>query len=160
VNAPWSEVSLRGVEDADLELFFEHQADLEAAQLVAFATRDHDAFLAHWSKIRADETVYLQAVVVDGIVTGHVVSWVQSEQRIVGYWFGREHWGRGIATKALELFLGQVPTRPLYARVALHNVGSLRVLEKCGFKPALTTSVPVDSDKADGVAEVVLILEA
>jgi RimJ/RimL family protein N-acetyltransferase len=27
-----------------------------------------------------------------------------------------------------------VKTRPLYAHVAKHNVGSRRVLEKCGFK--------------------------
>jgi RimJ/RimL family protein N-acetyltransferase len=31
-------------------------------------------------------------------------------------------------------FLDQVPLRPLHASAAKHNLGSLRVLEKCGFK--------------------------
>ena len=29
--------------------------------------------------------------------------------------------------------LAEVPVRPLFAHVAEHNVGSHRVLEKCGF---------------------------
>jgi RimJ/RimL family protein N-acetyltransferase len=51
----------------------------------------------------------------------------------VGYWLGREFWGKGIATRALEEFLQEIKTRPLYAHVAKHNIGSRRVLEKCGF---------------------------
>jgi len=41
--------------------------------------------------------------------------------------------GKGIATKALAEYVGVVKTRPLFAHVAKHNVGSQRVLEKCGF---------------------------
>src|SRR2546427_11850637 len=55
-------------------------------------------------------------------------------ERLVGYWLGKEYWGRGIATRALSIFLDQVKMRPLYARVAKHNGASIRVLEKCGFK--------------------------
>ena len=36
-------------------------------------------------------------------------------------------------SKAMAAFLGEVPERPLFARVAEHNGGSRRVLEKCGF---------------------------
>jgi RimJ/RimL family protein N-acetyltransferase len=39
-----------------------------------------------------------------------------------------------IATAALELLLSEIPERPLFATVAEHNTGSLRVLEKCGFE--------------------------
>ena len=46
----------------------------------------------------------------------------------------RAFWGRGIATGALSAFLGIVETRPLFAHVAKANLGSIRVLEKCGFK--------------------------
>ena len=35
--------------------------------------------------------------------------------------------------KELAAFLCLVPERPLHAHVARHNVGSIRVLEKCGF---------------------------
>jgi RimJ/RimL family protein N-acetyltransferase len=39
----------------------------------------------------------------------------------------------GIATRALAAYLEVERVRPLYARVAQHNVASIRVLEKCGF---------------------------
>ena len=46
---------------------------------------------------------------------------------------GKEYWGKGVATAALSAFLTRVTDRPLSARVAKDNVGSLRVLQKCGF---------------------------
>ena len=52
---------------------------------------------------------------------------------MVGYWIDRAHWGKGIATQALEAFVGTIDIRPLYAQVATSNIGSIRVLEKCGF---------------------------
>ena len=51
----------------------------------------------------------------------------------MGYWIGKEYWGKGVATQALAQFLEDVKTRPLYAHVAKHNIASRRVLEKCGF---------------------------
>lgn len=39
-----------------------------------------------------------------------------------------------VTAGALRLLLTEVHERPLYAHVAKHNVGSLRVLEKCDFK--------------------------
>ncbi|MCB0242704.1 MAG: GNAT family N-acetyltransferase, partial [Anaerolineae bacterium] len=49
------------------------------------------------------------------------------------YWLGREYWGKGIATRALAAFLEIITVRPLYARAAQDNIGSLMVLAKCGF---------------------------
>ena len=46
---------------------------------------------------------------------------------------GREFWGRGLATGALSELAVEIPERPLHAWVAASNVGSIRVLEKCGF---------------------------
>ena len=62
-----------------------------------------------------------------------MLSFERSGRREVGYWLGREHWGRGVATAALRAFLGEERTRPLHAGVLPANAGSLRVLEKCGF---------------------------
>ena len=56
-------------------------------------------------------------------------------------------------TEALTSFLGEVDTRPLHAHVAAHNVGSIRVLEKCGFERTSTTPT-----EADGVEELVFKL--
>jgi RimJ/RimL family protein N-acetyltransferase len=53
----------------------------------------------------------------------------------VTYWIAREHWGKGIATKALGMFLrdARMQRRPLNASAARDNIASLRVLEQCGF---------------------------
>jgi RimJ/RimL family protein N-acetyltransferase len=125
---------LRDVAKTDLAVFFEQQLDPEAARMAAFPARDREAFDAHWEKILADETVRAKTIVVDGAVAGNVVSFRHAGKTEVGYWLGREFWGRGLATRALVEFLRLVDERPLYAGVAKHNVGSIRVLEKCGFE--------------------------
>jgi RimJ/RimL family protein N-acetyltransferase len=126
-------VTLRAVRDDDLPIFFEHQADPEANRTANFPARDRDAFMAHWAKIPGNASNWVRTVEVDGAVAGNVVSWVHDGERDVGYWIGREHWGRGVATAALGIFLTVLEERPLFAHVAEHNIGSIRVLEKCGF---------------------------
>ncbi len=127
------EVFLRDVTEADLPIFYEQQLDQEATQMAAFPSRDRDAFMAHWAKILADEAVTKKTIIFDGQVAGNVVCFERSGQRQVGYWIGKEYWGKGIATKALSELLGYVKLRPLHAHVAKHNIASIRVLEKCGF---------------------------
>jgi len=126
-------VSLRDVTEVDLPIFFEQQLDPDATAMAAFPSRDNDTFMAHWARIMADHSVILKTILFDGQVAGNMVSFVQSGEREVGYWLGKEYWGKGIATKALAAFLEHIKTRPLYAHVAKHNIGSRRVLEKCGF---------------------------
>ena len=128
-----NDISLREVQEGDLPTFFEHQRDPLANQLAAFPARDQDAFIAHWSKIMKDESVILRTILFDGRVAGNVLSFEMDGEREVGYWLGREFWGKGIATQALAKFLAQIQARPLYAHVAKHNVASRHVLEKCGF---------------------------
>jgi RimJ/RimL family protein N-acetyltransferase len=152
-------VYLRAVEDRDLDVFFAHQADPEAAEMAAFPARGKDQFTAHWAKIRAEGTNVLRTIVAYGAVAGNIVSWEQDGQRLLGYWVGREHWGRGIATQALAQLVGQVTARPLYAHVAVHNVGSVRVLEKCGFRRdrAQEAKAPAPDD---GIEELIFVLDA
>jgi RimJ/RimL family protein N-acetyltransferase len=128
------EVELREVTETDLPVFYEHQREPEANRMADFPRREREAFMAHWAKILGDETIVKQTIVFQGRVAGNVVSWVQSGEREVGYWIGQEFWGKGIASRALRLFLEQVTERPLYAHVAKHNLASRRVLEKCGFR--------------------------
>ncbi len=56
----------------------------------------------------------------------------------IGYWLGEPFWGKGIATKAVELMtrrgfeeLGFVR---IHTGIFEHNIGSMRVLEKNGYK--------------------------
>jgi RimJ/RimL family protein N-acetyltransferase len=155
-----SGVHLRAVEDGDVEVFFEHQLDPVAVLMADFPARERDAFFAHWDKIRTDGTVLAQTIVVDGEVAGNVVSWDwdQAGTREVGYWIGRAYWGRGIATRALALFLGRMTSRPVYAYVAAHNLGSIRVLEKCGFHQTSAQDGQPCAIGPDEVEEVELVL--
>lgn len=130
---PAGAVALRDVIDADLPILFEHQLDPEATRMAAFPARSHDAFMAHWAKIRADPTVVNKAILLDDELAGSIACFEQLGKPMIGYWLGRSYWGRGVATRALALFLEHLPARPLYAYVAKHNIGSLRVLQKCGF---------------------------
>jgi RimJ/RimL family protein N-acetyltransferase len=104
--------------------------------MAGFPSRDREAFMTHWAKIMTDESVQLKTILFNGAVAGNIVCFEQLGEREVGYWLGKEYWGKGIATQALEEFLEIIGTRPLYAHVAKHNVGSRRVLEKCGFTVA------------------------
>ncbi len=55
----------------------------------------------------------------------------------VGYWLGKKYWGKGITTEALELLLdfafNELKLHRVYAYTFIDNIGSQRVLEKCGF---------------------------
>jgi len=127
------DLQLRDTEEADLPVFYEQQLDEEAARMAAFPSRNKEAFMAHWTKIMADDSVTIKTILLDGAIAGNMVCFEQLGEREVGYWLGKEFWGKGIATEALGQFLKQIPTRPLYAHVAKHNLASKRVLEKCGF---------------------------
>jgi RimJ/RimL family protein N-acetyltransferase len=142
-------VVLRETVDDDLPILFVHQADPEAARMAAFPSRDRDAFQEHWDRIRADDTVITRTIEADGEVVGTIGSFTVEGERDVGYWIGREHWGRGVATAAVRALLKIEPHRPLSARVAAHNVGSQRVLEKCGFRHVGTETAD------DGIEELV-----
>lgn len=129
------DMMLRDVTPDDLPIFFEHQRDPDANRMADFPAREWDAFMTHWrTNVLGDASGRKQTIVVDGQVAGNVVSWDQAGKRLVGYWIGRAYWGQGVATAALTEFLRHEPTRPLYAYVAAHNIGSIRVLEKCGFR--------------------------
>jgi RimJ/RimL family protein N-acetyltransferase len=124
---------LRDVVESDLPVFFEHQRDPEATRMADFPARDRETFDAHWERVLAGETNIVKTIVFEGQVAGNAVSWEQDGRRLVGYWLGREFWGKGLATKALAELVEELGVRPLYAYVAKTNIGSIRVLEKCGF---------------------------
>jgi RimJ/RimL family protein N-acetyltransferase len=146
-------VSLRAVLEEDLQTLFEHQLDPDAIRMAAFPPRDEEAHFAHWRKILADDSVIAATVLFDGQIAGNIGSWDDEGERLVGYWIGKSFWGKGIATAALARFIDRFDTRPLRAHVAEHNVASLRVLEKSGFR--------IVGKRRDGdVDELILSLES
>jgi RimJ/RimL family protein N-acetyltransferase len=148
-------VRLRDVEPNDLPVFYEQQLDPDATRMAAFPARDRASFDAHWERnILGNPDAIAQTILVDDDeVAGNIGSWSQESIRLVGYWIGKEYWGRGVATRALTAFLHHVTERPLHAHVVEHNVGSIRVLEKCGF----TVERKIEA-AGDGVVELELVL--
>jgi RimJ/RimL family protein N-acetyltransferase len=124
---------LREVREDDLDALFEQQREPEAVAMAVFPAREREAFDAHWRRLMADDSLVVRVIEVEGEVAGNIGSWRQDDRQLVGYWLGSEFWGRGLATSALAEFVQELDKRPLHAWVAASNLGSIRVLEKCGF---------------------------
>ncbi|MFF7312535.1 GNAT family N-acetyltransferase [Streptomyces sp. NPDC008137] len=153
-------VELRRVHDSDLPVFFRQMNDPEALHMAAFTPEDpadRDAFDAHWAKIRSSSAV-VRTVLADGDVIGSAAVYGEPGEREVTYWIDRAYWGKGIATEALRALVTEVDERPLYARAASDNVGSLRVLEKCGFRVVASARGYAQARGAE-IDETVLLLE-
>lgn len=150
-------VQLRDVIDSDVPIFFDHQNDEAANYMAAFPPRDQSAFTTHWAKIRHDPAVILKTILFEDEVVGHVASFDRAGDREVAYWIAREHWGKGLATAALSALLELDPKRPLIGRVVTDNIGSLRVLEKCGFVASGTEKMFAESRGAE-IEEVIMKL--
>jgi len=130
------QVGIRPLRDEDASALFEMMRDPEAVRMAAFTAPDPDdraAFDAHLARIRATPGVRNFAVEQGGELVGMVAAFDQEGDREVTYWIDRRRWGHGIARRALALLLEVEPVRPLAARAAAHNLGSIRVLEANGF---------------------------
>lgn len=129
-----AKILLRPVLETDLKILFEQQLDREAVAMSAYPSKDSGEFMRHWEGILKNKAIIARTIVYKDKIAGHIICWREGkyEQR-VGYWIGKQFWGRGIATSALQEFLALVKVRPLYAEVANHNPASKRVLEKNGF---------------------------
>jgi RimJ/RimL family protein N-acetyltransferase len=134
-------IALRLVTDDDLDALFGMMRDPEAVAMAAFTPddpTDRERFDAHMARVRTNPEGTLRAIAYDGRLAGTIAGFVLDGDVEITYWVDRELWGRGIASEALTLFLKIFTRRPLHARVASDNAGSLRVLQKAGFRPHAT----------------------
>ena len=155
------DVALRPVEDGDLDALFEQQRDPEAVRMAAFTAQDpsdRSAFDAHMARVRTAPDITHRAVTFDGEVVGSIASFPIEGQTEITYWIDRAAWGRGIATRAVALLLDLVPDRPLYARAASDNTGSLRVLRKAGFTD-IGTEISYATGRNADIEETILRLD-
>lgn len=90
---------------------------------------------------RGDELVHNFAIVVGGAPVGGAgfdpLTDVHRRCAEIGYWLGRAHWGRGLATKVVKQLTDYAFTRfdlvRLQAHVFAWNPASARVLVKAGY---------------------------
>ncbi len=109
------------------------QGDPDSSEMAAVNPRTRADFDAHWAGSLSDPGVVPRAILADGEFAGWIGCFKSGGDDAVGYWIARDHWGRGIATRALALILQEVSIRPMHAQVAMHNGASKRVLERNGF---------------------------
>ncbi|HVZ94744.1 MAG TPA: GNAT family N-acetyltransferase [Phycisphaerales bacterium] len=142
-NKPrFQEVRLRAIEPADLPALYEIQLDPEANALAMVIPRTWETYEPLMQNVLTNPAVVARAIIGDGALVGSISCFPRveknaagkdEEQKWIGYWIAREHWGRGAATRALALLLPELEWRPLHARIASTNIASLRVLQRCGF---------------------------
>jgi hypothetical protein len=111
-------VSLRPLEDRDLDTIYQQVTDPESVRMAAFTAEDQTdrrAFLNRMSRLRADTSVSHRVIDVDGAIAGTIASFRIDNQPEVTYWVDRTQWGKGIASAALQILLAETAERPLYA---------------------------------------------
>ena len=129
-------LTLKQTKTADLEHFFLFQLDQEANFLAAFTAKDptnKTAYFEKYTKHLSDPTINMQTIFADETVVGSIAKFEVEGEAGITYWIDKNFWGKGIATAALKEFLTLENKRPLFGHVAFDNVGSRKVLEKCGF---------------------------
>ncbi len=142
-----TEIRLRRTTAADVRMLHAFELDGPSNELAGTKPRDWSTFHARWTEILADldgtaTGVTPRVILADGVVVGAVNIAPHDGSDSIGYWIAREHWGRGIATRAVALMLTEFTSRPLYATAAGHNHPSIRVLQKSGFEVVSRSMTP------------------
>jgi RimJ/RimL family protein N-acetyltransferase len=154
-------IGLRALRDDDLDVLYDQMRDPVAVRMAAFTAEDPDdraAFDVHIQRVRTDPEIVHFAITVDGEFAGTVASFPVGNDTEITYWLHRAWWGQGIATRAVELLLDLVPERPIMARAASDNAGSLAVLRKAGFRP-VGKEVAYATARGEEIEETVLRLD-
>lgn len=157
-----TDIKLRAVTDDDLDTIFDQMRDPVAVRMAAFTADDPDdraEFDAHLRRLRTTPTIRLRAISADGVLAGTIASFEVNGDTEITYWLGRSFWGRGIATAAVGLFLETLPVRPVLARAASDNAGSLAVLRRSGFR-TLGTEIAYANQRGEEIEETLLRLDA
>jgi RimJ/RimL family protein N-acetyltransferase len=155
-------LALRAVQGSDLDSLFEQLSDPESLAMAAFISEnqtDREAFDTWMARLMTSPDITTRAITWNGELVGSIASFVVEGQTEVSYWIARSAWGRGIASRALALFVDQIGTRPVYARAASDNVGSLRVMQKAGFRP-VGTEMSFATARGMDIEETIMRLDA
>lgn len=129
-------IKLKPSIEADIHHFFEYQLDKDALYMAAFTSKDPTdkvAYVEKYTKLLYNPTVNMQTILLDDKIIGTVTKFDIHNDAHIAFWLDKPFWGRGITSKALEMFLKIEQKRPIYGHTAFDNFGSQRVFEKCGF---------------------------
>ncbi|GAA1945415.1 GNAT family N-acetyltransferase [Agromyces allii] len=115
-------VSLRATRDTDLDI-------------LNLITRDAGIAAGPTSATLGSDPADRRTIRADGEIVGDVARWHEAGCAFVSYRVDGARRDDGIAGRALRLFVEVLDERPVRARVAAGDTGSIRVLERLGFEP-------------------------
>jgi RimJ/RimL family protein N-acetyltransferase len=127
------QIYIRPTSASDIEIFYTHQLDPVSTDLAKVHARSRESFDTHWDAILNDPNTIARTILFDDQVVGLINTFPVKNERHIGYWIDRAHWGKGIASGAIARMVGVDPSRPLHAIVAIDNIGSMKALERSGF---------------------------
>lgn len=127
-------IQLRPTRHEDLGALYQLQTDPESNEMAGTKPRTREAFYAAWERHLTDPAIKARVIELDGVIVGSIACFQAEGRDCIGYWIARTHWGMGITSRALRMFLDEERRRPLHATVSGANAASRRVLEKCGFR--------------------------
>jgi ribosomal-protein-alanine N-acetyltransferase len=129
-------ITLRKTTPEDLPELFVFQQDEDAIHLAAFTPVNQgirSAYLEKYTPFLSNPTIHMQTILADGAIIGSIAKFEIEGEAEISYWIDKKFWGKGVTSIALAEFLKLEKMRPIFGRVAFDNIGSQRVLEKCGF---------------------------
>jgi ribosomal-protein-alanine N-acetyltransferase len=99
------QLKLRKTDESDIEVFFEHQADDEAAFMAAFTSKnpkDKEAYVTKWKRLMYLPSIHMQTILFGDKIVGTVTKFEMEGEAEITYALGKEYWGKGITSKALK----------------------------------------------------------
>jgi len=153
-------VALRPVEIADLDAIFDQMRDRESVHMAAFTAEDpndRSAFDAHMEAIMSSSENRIWAIT--AILVRRHDRQLRLGRSDRGHLLDRPHalGARDRHPGPRLLLEEETPDRPIRARAASDNPGSLRVLRKVGFHP-IATEVSFAPGRAAEIEETILEL--
>ena len=118
---------------------------------------DRAVFDHHWNQILNDSNVLVRTIEHEGEVAGSILVF-DGDKPEINFWTSTKFWGKGITTSAVDAFLQEYTKRPLTAHVVQDNLGSIKVLERRGFKIIGTEQI-FSNARAQVVTENVMQLD-
>ena len=89
-------ITLRALNDDDLDVLFRWESDPTAARMAAFTRpdpMDRAAFDAHYQRVLSDPENWTRAIAEDGVLIGMIASFTREGDRELTYWVDPSRWG-------------------------------------------------------------------
>jgi [ribosomal protein S5]-alanine N-acetyltransferase len=135
---------LRALEYTDAEALARHANDRDVWLNLRdhfphpYSASDAHAYIAHLARQQPQTTF---GIIIDGAAVGSIGlvlgQDIERKSAEIGYWIGREFWGRGIVTGAIRATttyaFSSLGMHRVFAVPFVRNPASSRVLEKAGY---------------------------